>query len=499
MKTATFKAIFGAFMFCALTTVLLMAAGAQTTGSGTQDDPYIVDTYSDFVSRLTSGSSSETLYIRLGADIKGNNRSISPSSDAIIDLCGYTINMQNVSAHIKGDGRTIAVKNGNVVTKMAFFNSAGNSAANYILEDLDVITSNESCIWINKGTVTAENCSFTSSGASPIAVSYAETSYIFSGCTLMGPESESAYTYSAGRLMLDGRNIAESSLTNRYSPSFFENINISLGRDIKINYYVAKRGLKAPEMKFTVNGYTKTVGGESVGEQYKFTFDGVAPHWIGDTVTAELTDGGSTVEVKEYSVLKYLRTLSLKTSVELGMSEEKYSAMQVLINDLLVYAGAAQKYTGHKVDDAVSDGVNGTEFVAVTETDKSSSGTEELRFTSATVYFDSVNKLAFKFKASDIIGLTVKLKVNGGAESEVGYTDNGDGTYLVLTDAVYATGFDDVYTLTLYKEGKSEAYVTYSVRSYVYSKQNGADKLAELVKATYNYGLAAKRYDNIAV
>ena len=37
--------------------------------------------------------------------------------------------------------------------------------------------------------------------------------------------------------------------------------------------------------------------------------------------------------------------------------------------------------------------------------------------------------------------------------------------------------------------------MTYSVNSYVYTAQNSADtKLADLMKATYNYGAAAEKY-----
>ncbi len=72
--------------------------------------------------------------------------------------------------------------------------------------------------------------------------------------------------------------------------------------------------------------------------------------------------------------------------------------------------------------------------------------------------------------------------------------DNGDGTYTITTAAIYADRFDDVYTVTAYKGDVADAMLTYSVKSYVYSKQDGTDMIAALAKATYNYGISAKAY-----
>ncbi len=273
-----------------------------------------------------------------------------------------------------------------------------------------------------------------------------------------------------------------------------ESVNITLGESINVNYYIPKTDGIVPQIRFTVNGYTKTVSGVEEGDMLKFVFDGVAPQWIGDTITAELIIGGEVVEVKEYSVLKYLNTLKSKTAAELGISESKYSAMQTLIADLLVYGGAAQNYTGHNTGALVSEGIIGSTFEEIVQSDKIRQNGSYVTFTGATVFFDSVNALKFKFTATDINGIVIKVKVNDGTETEIFYVANGDGTYTITTDAIYAHGFDDVYTVTAYKDGVADASITYSVKSYVYAKQYSTGKIAELVKATYNYGLAAKAY-----
>ncbi len=277
----------------------------------------------------------------------------------------------------------------------------------------------------------------------------------------------------------------------------FENISVSLGEDITVKYFIAQSNLISPEMRFTVNGYTKTVQGILESGQYKFIFDGVAPQWIGDTIKAELLVDGVVIESKNYSVLEYLNTLKSKTAAELEMSTAKYNAMQTLIADLLVYGGAAQVYTNHNTGELVSNGVTGnTAFVNIGTTDAGARNGSIVTFTGATVFYDSVNTLMFKFTATDLAGVTLRVKVNNGEEIVLNYINNGDGTYTVKTDAVKATGFDDVYTLIAYKDNTEDAVLTYSVKSYVYAKQNDTSNAAELAKALYNYGIAAKAFQN---
>lgn len=280
----------------------------------------------------------------------------------------------------------------------------------------------------------------------------------------------------------------------------FESFNISLGSDIMLNYYVNKYSDIVPQVKFTINGYTKTVNAIDAGEQYMFMFDGVAPQWMGDIVTAELIVDDKIIETKQYSVVEYLNTLKSKTAVDLNYTSYKYEAMKTLINDLLVYGGAAQNYKGHNTDKLVSEDAYGTEYQPITApTGIGVKNGDNVKFAGANLWFDSVNQLAFKFVATDLDGVLFKLKINDGAEiliDKADIKDNGDGTYTIMTDGIKAIGFDDVYTLTVYdtSENRPQAKIAYSVKYYVYTKQNGTDAMAELAKATYNYGLSAMAF-----
>ncbi len=318
---------------------------------------------------------------------------------------------------------------------------------------------------------------------------------VTSGATLSGGvltldegATEVVYTYATG---FSGKTLT---VTLKVIPTF-ESLNISLGKDIKVNYYVTKIDGFATQVKFTINGYTKTVDAVADGDEYKFIFDGVAPHWLGDTIKAELIVDGAVIAEKEYTVLEYLNELKTMTASELGYSEAKHTAMVTLVDDLLVYGGAAQAYTGHNTDALVSAGVTGTPFATLEDTNKNVEQGTVVTFKNATLFFDSTNELRFRFTAASTEGLTFKLKINNGAEADIAYTADGD-KYLVKTDAIYATGFDDVYTLTAYVNGEKDAELTYSVKSYVHAMQGGEGAMAKLAEATYNYGLAAQSFIN---
>ena len=151
------------------------------------------------------------------------------------------------------------------------------------------------------------------------------------------------------------------------------------------------------------------------------------------------------------------------TAEELGYSEEKYTAMVKLIKDLLVYGGAAQTYIGHNTGDLVSDGITGSDFTELMSTAKTVANNDgAVKFTGMSLWFDSVNKLIFRFTAADTANVKVGIKAGDGAEVYyTSFTPAGENQYTVMTDGIYATAFDTVYTATIYTDDVAGAIVTY--------------------------------------
>ena len=80
----------------------------------------------------------------------------------------------------------------------------------------------------------------------------------------------------------------------------FSDVSVSLGTDITVNYFATlPEGYTDAEMRFTMNGVSKTVSGTKVeGSTYKFVYTGVAPQCIGDTITAEIIKNGTVLKTK---------------------------------------------------------------------------------------------------------------------------------------------------------------------------------------------------------
>ncbi len=306
----------------------------------------------------------------------------------------------------------------------------------------------------------------------------------------------------------------------KYNRTFVEifpvsGVNISLGEDITVHYYAyLNPAHSAAQMHFTMNGQTTVVSGTPTGvvngtaAQYVFSYTGVAPQCIGDTISAELiiqaTNGEDLVIARkaEYSVQAYLEKLSTYSATDLGMSDNKYAAMQTLVADLLHYGGAAQEYLGHNVDKLVNEGVTGgTEYAPLEETDKGVFGNAiaGTSFLSATVYFDNVNYLQIKFTAESVESLQIFACRNGIPLWYVPYTLVEGNTYLIQTESIMASQFDDLFTFTIMVDGVQGQTFSYSVKSYVYSKQDETENgeltaMAKLARATYTYGASARKY-----
>ena len=276
--------------------------------------------------------------------------------------------------------------------------------------------------------------------------------------------------------------------------------SLTLGDSLTMNYYAkADPAYGIPAMRFTYRGKTETVLGiptETEGE-YVFSLTGIAPQCMGENIKAELIltleDGTElVVDAKaSYSVREYCD--------DALAANPDNKALATLLADLLVYGDAAQDYTGFNADTPVSEGFAAapSEWEAVTDTDftLSDKTRDDIRFTSAGVRFGHVNRLYFKIKAADLTGVT--LTVNGKTYNAAALTlvEDTTDTYILYTDPIYATEFDKVFTAELSVDGEVIQTLTYSVKSYVYAKQNSENtEMAALVRALYAYGRSAIAY-----
>lgn len=291
----------------------------------------------------------------------------------------------------------------------------------------------------------------------------------------------------------------------KYIVRDYLNNSATLGKDFSYNIYALfSDNIKdVVKVRFTMGGFTEEVSPApaNAGEnKYKFVFRGIAPQQLGDFINVELVCDGNVIKsIKNVSLKKYFEKLLECDANTLQYSEKKYSLLKPLIYDIFDYCTAAQKFTGYKTDTLINTGYEGmgTTYSAVTTTDNKTTGTklESAHFKGKTIYFDSTNKIVFYFITTDVENtvLTIGDKTYTSADFKKGTAAN---EYKIYSDDVYATEFDKVFTCTISCNGVVGESVSYSIKSYAYSKQDKNDKTGELARCTYKYGVSAFNFAN---
>lgn len=277
---------------------------------------------------------------------------------------------------------------------------------------------------------------------------------------------------------------------------------VSLGNDIKVNYYARLVGkYENAVMRFTLNGETATVSPVATEYEglYRFTFSGIAPHLMGDDITAELILNDEVVLVADqFSIEGYLKALLKLDRYELSITAQQCEALHTLIVDMLDYGAAAQAYRDYNSDSPVNEGViGGTQFDAASvESVKSGTavgGDGTVRFTTATVRFDSINSLRFDFAVGSADPSELTVIIGDRTYTEADFILKSEGVYSIYTDGIGAVDFDKAITATVYLGGEQLHSVTYSINSYV-KTMYANEKVGELAQEIWCYGRSAIAY-----
>ena len=278
-------------------------------------------------------------------------------------------------------------------------------------------------------------------------------------------------------------------------------VSVGLGYDLSLSVYVDTAF--DPSILFVMEDLSQSpiaTYDDSLG-LLRYTFLGITPQRMGDLINASLIFDGVTYDsLTDYSVKEYCTHLLSLDKTELGMTDKEYTALRTLVADLLHYGAAAQTYTGYKTDSLVNRGIEQARaFTAPESTDFSLTEiapSADAYFTAVNLRFDNTNMLYFKLYAKDISRVSVSVDYGKGAVVYTAddFTEN-NGVYSIITDGIYFSEFDKIYTATLLLDGEAVEILKYSVNSYVFEKYNSQNaRLSALVKALYNYGESAKAF-----
>ena len=272
---------------------------------------------------------------------------------------------------------------------------------------------------------------------------------------------------------------------------------IDLHYKVKVN--VALDAGSVPEMEFVLSNGTEVVRTEKVkgvlenDGRYNFDFE-LLPQQMAYEITATLsivTEGNTKTQTKTYSMKEYC--------VSLLRSDDSSVYMGNLVADLLRYGGQTQIMFGKK-DDITSGlslngyGKNGTianlsEYVV--EVLSGEQTNSSYKWKSASLVLSGIVTIRFKFAASDITNL--KVKVSG---TEYPIQEDKTGGFYYVDVPMIATDFDKIVKANFYVGDTQEptgATLSYSVNTYLYRKQH-AESQKQLLQALFNYGQSAEIY-----
>ena len=262
-------------------------------------------------------------------------------------------------------------------------------------------------------------------------------------------------------------------------------------------------GYSDPYVIFTFHNVETTVADYTTDEygRLNFVFTDINPQCMGDNISATLyaTMNGAleNVSVSNYSVRQYCVNM---------LADGQPTPLRALLSNLLAYGAAAQNYMNYKTYALVTDGsdivdplyYDFSDYAPLSGYDASFEGAAaaDVYWTSASLTLTNSVAMNFRFYAESTANLSVTVSVNGRTQTFTQFTAISDGVYEVSFTGIAADEFSEGVTASFARSGSSVGNaLTYSVNAYVQSKQTDSNAaLQALVKALYNYGVAAEAF-----
>ena len=268
--------------------------------------------------------------------------------------------------------------------------------------------------------------------------------------------------------------------------------SISLDGDIAVYFYmeIASETVshKGVYMQFTVPNtskeyqnqkvYIKDLDPVEVGDKTYYVFKcKVAAKDMNSEITAQLIDGDKTSTVYKYSVKEYADYL-----IEHQDDNQTFKEAVPLVEAMLKYGTYANNYFSD------TDALEALDVDIPAKEASVTALSEGVEFDGATLSLKSQTTLSLYFVSEQDITLSID-----GADYELDHKGN---EYVIRIRNISAAELNDDFTVTVTSNGQSGT-VTYSPMTYCYKAQTSSNaKLANVVKALYQYWVEADAYFN---
>lgn len=288
-------------------------------------------------------------------------------------------------------------------------------------------------------------------------------------------------------------------------------VSLSLESSITMNFKVLKSSLSSFDefyMTFECGGKEEKVTDyKETDKYYVFSYKGINPQLMNDNVTAVLHAKNKSEEYtspeKIMSVKEYAYTMLDR------YSGDEHSKLRTLLVDLLNYGAAAQIYAGYQTDNLVNSDLTDvqkdwaskdtTEFKNIRNLNYKTISNPTAEWKTCSLVLKNSIMVKVKFSAKDVENKTVEivLKNTKFTYTKDDFVNNGDGTYYVYCNELFANELSDDLLFTIYENGKPcSNTMLFSVESYArLVRDNYKDKpLDKMTTAMMLYGNSAKAY-----
>lgn len=263
--------------------------------------------------------------------------------------------------------------------------------------------------------------------------------------------------------------------------------NITLEEGFKINFFlnISNSLMNTAILEVSVGQRTEEY---NIGDllqcedgKHKLTVNISAAQMTEDVIIS-LINNEEIIETVTYNVVQYC---------EYVLSHEGYSSYHDLVRQMLNYGGAAQVHFGYNTGDLANTGVTDISTVAVPQTTEKQSvcgKADGISFYGASLVYRDRIAVRYYFNATDISAHT--FTVNGKAYTPV----LKDGMYYIEIADILPQNLNQQISLIVTDKNSQEMTVSYGPMNYIVRmSQTGSESLKALLKALYNYHLAASQ------
>ena len=277
--------------------------------------------------------------------------------------------------------------------------------------------------------------------------------------------------------VLTGTNISLTEIEDETS-SIVESWGLTLTDNICVNFTMSADALADENACVEVTAAGK-VTQYSAADAAKGIAVTLAAAQMNETITLCIVDGnGNRGESSSYTVRQYCDVI---------LADADYSSYHQLVKQMLRYGGAAQSYFNYDAENPADAGITGVaaeEIPANAEGMTVSGAVSGISYRGASLLFRDKIAVRFYF-TGDVTGCSFQIN---GTPCEI--TED-----YIEVEGILPQNLDQQITLTVTDAHGSTLTVCYGAMDYIVRmSEKGSTELQNLLKALYNYHLAAKAF-----